>query len=94
MSNLIDYSIFQGKIEKYECKCFKLDIYYSKGDSRCWTALVNQNTDNIFVTHHINKYDLGESSFDVISSEKIITDIDPEDIYQTIELILNNKEVK
>lgn len=94
MTNLIEYSVFQGKIEKYDCKCYKLDIYFSKADSRCWTAVVNPNKDNIFVTHHINKNDLGESSFDVISSEKIITDVDPEDIYQTIELILNNKESK
>jgi hypothetical protein len=92
MSNLVDYSIFQGKIEKYECKCYKLDIFFNKGDSRCWTAVVNPNTDNVFVTHHINKSDLGEATFDVISSDKIITDVDPEDIYQTIELILKDSK--
>lgn len=94
MSNIIDYAIFQSKIEKYECKCQKLDIYYNKSDSRCWTALINPDTDNVLVTQHINRYDLGDTSFDVLSSEKNITDVDIDDIYQTVELLLHHKIVK
>jgi hypothetical protein len=87
-NQLIEYGTFQSKVEKYECKCQKLDVFYGKADSRCWTAIINPNKENLFVTYHINRYDIGDSSFDVLSSEKILLEIDPEDIYQTVELLL------
>lgn len=92
MNNLVDFNVFQGKIEKYECKCQKMDMYFNKTDARCWAAVINPNKENIFVIHQVNKYEMGDASFDVLSSEKITTDIDPEDIYQTVELLLNDRQ--
>ena len=89
MNEIIDYGVFQGKIEKYECKCEKIDIFYSKADSRCWTAIINPTKECIFVTYHINKNEYGDSLFDIVASTRSMTDVDNEDIYQTIELLLN-----
>lgn len=91
MNEIIDYGIFQGKIEKYECKCEKLNIFYNKADIRCWTAIINPTTDCIFVTYHINKNEYGDSGFDIISSGKSVFNIDSEIIYQTIEIMLNKQ---
>ncbi len=92
MNEIIDYNVFQGKIEKYECKCDKLDIYYNKGDHRCWTALINPTKECIFVTYSLNKNEYGDSGFDIIASNCSMFDVNSEDIYQTIEPLLIKKQ--
>ena len=84
----IDYADFSKNLAKNETSTFKLDIYYNKADSRCWTALVNQGVDNIIVTYHTNKEFLGDSSFDILSSDRIFSGVDPEHIYDILDELL------
>ena len=86
---ITDYPTFEGKIEKYDHTCKKLEISYNKSDSRCWSAIIQPNKENVFVTCHANKWEYGDRLFDIISSSKVVFDVDPEDIYQTIDLIIN-----
>lgn len=88
----MEYTKFEDNIKKLDCTITKLDISFNLLDTRCWCALINQNTDNIIVTHHLNKHEYGTSLFDVFSTNKIITDIENEYIYDTVELLLNKKE--
>lgn len=86
--NTVDYSTFTQNLAKFDTQTFKLDIYYNKGDSRCWTALVNQKEDNVIVTYHINKEQFGDHSFDILSSERTFLNIEPEFIYDILDEIL------
>ncbi len=86
---IIDYATFEAKIEKYDHVCRKLEISFNKADSRCWTAIINPNKENIYVTCHANKWEYGDRLFDILASGKIVLDVDPEDVYQTIDLIIN-----
>lgn len=85
----VDYGVFAENIKKYHLTCSKLDIAYNVSDSRCWTALVNPEAENLLVTFHVNKYNLGDRYFDILSSTKSVSDIFVEDIYDSIDLIIN-----
>jgi hypothetical protein len=94
MPDLIDYATFSDNLAKFETKTFKLDIYYPKGDSRTWTALLNAGTDNVLVTYHLNKNYYGSHSFDVIASDSNFVDVDPEYIYDTLDGVLTHQSYK
>jgi hypothetical protein len=66
-----------------------MDIYYTRGDSRCWTAILNQGKDNILVTYHYNKDYLGHQCIDILSSERSMIGIEPEYVYDIIEELVN-----
>jgi hypothetical protein len=84
----MEYKSFAETVIKYDCVVTKLEISYIHADPRCWSALVNQGSDNILVTHNINRSSHGEQLFDVFSSTKILTDIEPYDVYDVIELMI------
>lgn len=88
----MEYSKFADNIKKLDCTVTKLEISYNQSDSRCWSALVNQNTDNIVITHHLNKHEYGTQLFDIFCSNKIITDVETEDLYDTVELLISKPE--
>jgi hypothetical protein len=83
----IDYTTFAGKLQKNDLDVFKIDIAYPLADSRCWSALINRNTDNIVVTFSVNRQQYGDKSFDIFYDNKILTDIAVDDIYDTIDLL-------
>jgi hypothetical protein len=90
----MEYSKFADNVKKIDCSVIKIDIAYNQSDSRCWSALLNQNKDNIVVTHHLNKYDYGTQTFDIFSSDKIITDVETEDLYDTLDLLIKREQVQ
>lgn len=94
MPNLIDFATFSNNLAKYETKTYKLDIYYPKGDSRTWTALLNAGTDSVLVTYHTNKNAYGEHSFDIIASDNIFVDVGPEYIYDALDGVLTHNGYK
>ena len=83
----MDYNIFTNNIQKSGFKVHKLDISYNLGDTRCWSVLLNPETDNIVITYNINRYELGTQLFDILSAKSILTDVEVEDIYDTLELL-------
>lgn len=85
----IEFSTFAENIKKYHLECYKLDIVYHVSDSRCWSALVDPKGENLIVTFHVNKYQLGDRYFDILSSNKAAADILIEDIYDSIDLLIN-----
>ena len=87
----IDYKTFASRMKKNDIRVFKLDTTYAMADTRCWTALINEGTDNILVTFNVNRYAIGNQYFDIMSSKKIITDVYVDDIYDTIDLLINNQ---
>ena len=87
----IDYATFNSKITNYGCICEKLDIMFNVADHRCWSAVVNPNGENIIVTFHINKHQLGEKYFDVLTQNYVYEDIYTDSIYDLIESLLNTK---
>lgn len=89
--NYIDYQTFAGRIKKSDLDIYKLDTSYPTADTRCWTALINQGTDNILVTFNVNRYQPGNQYFDILSKDKVITDIYVDDIYDTIDLLIKPK---
>lgn len=88
----MEYTKFADNIKKLDCTVSKLDISYNQADSRCWSAIINGLSDNIIVTHHINKHDYGTQLFDIFSSKKIMTDVETEDLYDTIDLLIKRQE--
>jgi hypothetical protein len=89
----MDYNTFAGKIKSADCSVSKLDIVYNYTDCRCWSAIVNQGSDNIVVTYNVNRSELGSQAFDIFSSTRILTDVEPEDIYSTIEYIRSKPNI-
>lgn len=89
--NYIDYNTFASRARKNDLHVTKLDISYPIADTRCWTAIINQGTDNVLVTLNVNRYQFGNQYFDILSSSKTITDVYVEDVYETLELLLNVK---
>lgn len=94
MPDLLDFATFANNLAKFETKTYKMDIYYPKGDSRTWTALLNAGTDNVLVTYHINKNSYGEHSFDIVASDSIFVDVDPEYVYDTLDGVLTHNGYK
>ncbi len=90
-TEILDYQAFINGLGKLNISVSKLDIGYNRADSRCWTAVINPGKDNVLVTFHANKRHLGDQTFDVISSEKIYTDLDPEFVYDVIDQTLENQ---
>lgn len=84
---IVEFLTFCENIKKYHMECYKLDIIYNISDSRCWTAIVNPGTNNIFVTFHVNRYVLGDRYFDILSNDKVMANIYVEDIYDSIALL-------
>lgn len=88
----MEYLKFADNVKKIDCSVLKLDVAYNHADSRCWSALLNQGKDNIVITHHLNKNDYGEQLFDILSSDKIITDVELEDLYDTLDLLIKRDQ--
>lgn len=87
----MDYNTFAGTVKKSDCTVTKLDIGYNQIDCRCWSALINQGTDNIIVTHSVNRSEYGTQCFDIFTSTKIITDVEAEDISETVDLLISKQ---
>lgn len=85
----MDYNTFAGKVKSSDCSVTKLDLVYNQADCRCWSALINQGKDNIVVTHVINRFDYGSQLFDIFTPNKVLTDVETEDVFDTIELLVN-----
>lgn len=81
----MDYHTFVGKVKNANCSVTKLDLVYNQADCRCWSAIVNQGKENIIVTFNVNRSELGSKEFDILSSNRILTDVEPEDICDIIE---------
>lgn len=74
-------------VEKCGLKPKRLDINYAEFDSRCWTAILGKDNINILVTYHVNRTELGDKSFDVLSSKYPIMGVSVGDIFDTINSI-------
>ena len=83
----MDYNNFSGRLKNTNYTVTRQNISYNQLDTRCWTAIINQGTDNIFVTYNVNRYDIGTQYFDIISSNRILTDVEVDDVFDTIEYI-------
>jgi hypothetical protein len=81
----MDYHTFAGKVKNSNCSVLKLDLVYNQTDCRCWSAIVNQGKENIIVTYSVNRSEHGSREFDILSSNRILTDVDPEDVFDIIE---------
>lgn len=88
---MVDFSTFHSKMTNYGCKCVKLDVIYNVSDHRCWTAIINPSQENIVVTFHMNRTDLGERMFDVQTQNDVFEDIYTDSIYDLIESLLYTK---
>ena len=84
----LDYPTFLGKVRQYECQVQKLDLVYHQSDHRCWSAVINPGKENIIVTYGINKYGPGTRFFDVVTSDRVHTDVYQEDVYPMLETLL------
>jgi DNA-binding sugar fermentation-stimulating protein len=84
----LDFPTFKGKLGKYDITASKMDIYYKQHDPRAWTAIINSGVENILVTYFINRNDIGERNFDIITENKSYKEVEEEDIYQTIDLLV------
>jgi hypothetical protein len=85
----MDYNTFAGRLKNTNLTVTRQNISYNQADTRCWTAIVNKGTDNIIVTYNVNRYEQGTQYFDIVSSSKILTDVEPDEILDTIELIVS-----
>lgn len=86
----MDYNTFVNNIQKSSFTVRKLDFAFNQADTRCWSVLLNPDTNRIIVTYNVNRYELGTQYFDIFYSEGILEDVEVEDIYDTLEVI-NNK---
>jgi len=84
----IDYQTFASKLKSDGYTVQKLDCVYPIQDTRCWTAVVNPGEENLIVTFIINRYNIGNHYFDILSSSRSITDIYSSDIYDVLDSIL------
>jgi hypothetical protein len=97
----LDFTTFKSKVETLGAKVQKLDIIYNQSDSRVWTAIVNPSNEVLMVTGHINRvlannpnpFNMGNKSFDIISSSSTNINVHPEEIYDTITDLLEEKEI-
>ena len=79
------YDDFNEQLKK-ECGVGseKLDVVYNEGDSRCWTALISRNSDNILITFHVNREFLGDKNYDVLANRKTFFNVSSLDIWEII----------
>lgn len=84
----IDYHTFASRMKSNGHTVHKMDISYPLADTRCWTAQINQGSDNILVTLNVNRYQIGNQYFDILADSKNIVDVYIADIYDTINLIV------
>lgn len=89
----MDYNTFAGNVKKSHYTVLKLDTAYNHADCRCWTALINQGRDNIIVTHSVNKTDIGTQTSDIFSSQRIMTDVENEDLFDVIDLFVSKENL-
>jgi hypothetical protein len=89
----MDYNTFAGNVKKSHCTVTKLDTAFNHADSRCWSALINPGRDNIIVTHSINKNDIGSQTSDIFSSQRIMTDVENEDVFDVIDLFVDKSNM-
>jgi hypothetical protein len=89
----MDYNTFAGKVRSADCSVSKLDLVYNHTDCRCWSAIVNQGSDNVIVTYNVNRSELGSQAFDIFSSTKILTDVEPEDVCDVVEFMLTKPNI-
>ncbi|HRO65918.1 MAG TPA: hypothetical protein PKU78_06850 [Candidatus Dojkabacteria bacterium] len=90
MSRIVDYNWFVTQAKKHELDIVKLDVIYPMTDTRCWSAVINPNRDNVIVTFNINRYNVGNGYFDILSSSKNIVNVYISDIFETIETVLSD----
>jgi hypothetical protein len=83
----MDYNNFAGRLKNTNLTVQRMNISYPQIDTRCWTAIINKGTDNIFVTYNVNRNDIGTQYFDILSSDKTLANVEYEDIFDTIDLI-------
>lgn len=88
----MDFNNFAGRLKNTNYLVNRQNISYNHSDTRCWTAIVNQGTDNIIVTYNVNRYDLGTQYFDIFSSNKILTDVEVDDVFDVIEQIVTRSK--
>ncbi len=69
----MDYPTFNNNISKTPNKITKLDLSYNHSDGRCWTALINPESQNIVVTYVVNRYEIGHQCFDIQSSNAALS---------------------
>jgi len=81
----MDYHTFAGKVKNSNCSITRLDLIYNQTDCRCWSAIINQGKENIIVTYSVNRSEFGSKEFDILSSNRILTDIEPDDVCEIIE---------
>lgn len=88
---IVEYKTFEDNIKRYELTSTKLDMIYNISDHRYWSAIINFGKENILVTFHVNKSNIGNRYFDLISSDRVITNVLVEDIYDTIDMLINKQ---
>lgn len=79
------YDDFDRKLRE-ECGLHseKLDINYNQGDSRCWTAIIGKDDENVFVTFHVNRGNLGTKNYDVLGNRRQMVEITQRDIFDVL----------
>jgi hypothetical protein len=88
----MDYPTFANNIQKTHT-IQKLGLIYNYTDTRCWTALIDRGVSNVLVTYHVNKYELGTQYFDIFYSGNVLSDIETDEIYDTLDMILDGQTV-
>jgi hypothetical protein len=53
-------------------------------DCRCWTAVINPESDNILVTFVVNRLKHGSYYFDIITQDRTSLDVYAADIYDIL----------
>ncbi len=93
-NNTLSIEDFKKNLSNVDVKVVESGFYYNRADSRCWTLRLNPDTDNIWVTYHVNKEYLGDQSVDILSSEKTMIGIEPEYVYDIIDEIITKTDTQ
>lgn len=68
-----------------------LKIPYSRSDCRVWTLQVDENNLNFLLTACVNRSDLNEVTFDILTKNGVISNIYDDEIFSKIQELVSNK---
>lgn len=75
--------------EKCGLKVKRMEVSYNESDTRCWTAIIGHNNQNILATYHVNKTEYGTRCFDILSSRNPSLEIPENEVFEVITNLLN-----
>lgn len=75
---------FSKRMEDMELECVKLEMMFNEADSRLWTAVINPSSLSLIVVFHVNKEDYRHRSYDLHTPNRIITDLNLNNLFDKI----------